>query len=90
VPRIGGDVFKYPLHSPDRDDLGEATYAVRVKPGEEIDLGAGKRFHILYVVPFDEDSPFVAMLKVGGVGVQFGVRSDGCPSGRSGQLPAPG
>jgi hypothetical protein len=27
VPRIGGDVFRYRLHSPDGDDLDEATYA---------------------------------------------------------------
>jgi hypothetical protein len=29
-------VFRYRLHSPDGDDLGEATYAVMIKPGEEI------------------------------------------------------
>jgi hypothetical protein len=33
-------VFRYRLHSPDGDDLGEATYAVLLKPGEEIH-GAG-------------------------------------------------
>jgi hypothetical protein len=27
-------VFRYRLHSPDGDDLGEATYAVTIKPGE--------------------------------------------------------
>jgi len=27
-PRNGGDVFRYRLHSPDGDDLGEATYAM--------------------------------------------------------------
>src|SRR6476660_6407755 len=32
----GGDVFRYRLHSPDGDDLGEATYAMMIKPGEEI------------------------------------------------------
>jgi hypothetical protein len=44
APRIGGDVFRYRLHSPDGDDLGEATYAIMIKPGEEILLGAGRRF----------------------------------------------
>lgn len=26
-------MFRYRLHSPDGDDLGEATYAVMIKPG---------------------------------------------------------
>ena len=30
------DMFRYRLHSPDGDDLGEATYAVMIKPSEEI------------------------------------------------------
>jgi hypothetical protein len=29
-------VFRYRLHSPDGDDLGEATYAVMIKSGEEV------------------------------------------------------
>ena len=29
-------MFRYRLHSPDGDDLGEATYAMMIKPGEEI------------------------------------------------------
>ncbi len=28
-------MFRYRLHSPDGDDLGEATYAIMIKPGEE-------------------------------------------------------
>jgi hypothetical protein len=51
-------VFRYRLHSPDGDDLGEATYAMMIKPGEEIHLGAGRRFRVLDVVMFDdEDDP---------------------------------
>ena len=59
-------MFRYRLHSPDGDGLGEATYAVMIKPGEEILFGNGRRFRVLDVVPFDEEdeSPFVAMLKV--------------------------
>jgi hypothetical protein len=59
-------VFSYRLHSPDGDDLGEATYAMMIKPGEEIHLGAGKRFRVLDVVPFEEEdeSPFVGLLQV--------------------------
>jgi hypothetical protein len=44
-------MFRYGLHSPDGDDLGEATYAAMIKPGEEIHLGAGQRFRVLNVVP---------------------------------------
>ena len=59
-------MFRYRLHSPDGDDLGEATYAQMIKPGEEIHLGAGQRFRVLDVVPFEEEdeSPFVGLLRV--------------------------
>jgi hypothetical protein len=40
-------VFRYRLHSPDGDDLGEATYAVMIKPGEEIMAGNNERFRVL-------------------------------------------
>ena len=46
-------MFRYRLHSPDGDDLGEATYAM-MEPGEEIHLGAGQWFRVLDVVPFEE------------------------------------
>jgi hypothetical protein len=54
------------MHSPDGDDLGEATYAVMIKPGEEVLVGNGRRLRVLEVVPFDEgdESPFVGMLRV--------------------------
>ena len=29
-------MFRYGLHSPDGDDLGEATYAMMIQPGEEV------------------------------------------------------
>jgi hypothetical protein len=59
-------MFRYRLHSPDGDDLGEATYAMQIKPGEEIHLDAGKRFRVLDVVPFEEadELGFVGSLKV--------------------------
>ena len=59
-------MFRYRLHSPDGDDLGEATYASQIKPGEEIHLDAGQRFRVLDVVPFEEadELRFVGMLKV--------------------------
>lgn len=50
----------------DGDDLGEATYALMIKPGGEIIADKNRRFRVLDVVPFeDEDeSPFVGMLRV--------------------------
>jgi hypothetical protein len=59
-------VFRYRLHSPDGDDLGEATYAVMIKVGEEVLVGNGRRLRVLDVVPFaeDDESPFVVLLKV--------------------------
>jgi hypothetical protein len=59
-------MFMYGLHSPDGDDLGEATYAQMIKPGEEIIAGNAKRFRVVNVVPFEEEdeSPFVGLLLV--------------------------
>jgi hypothetical protein len=59
-------VFKYRLHSPDGDDLGEATYAQMIKLGEEILFGGGRRFRVLTVVRFEEEdeSPFGGLLQV--------------------------
>jgi hypothetical protein len=58
-------MFRYRLHSPDGDDLGEATYAVMIKPDEEILVGNGRRLRVLAVLPFEDDeSPFVGLLQV--------------------------
>jgi hypothetical protein len=58
-------MFTYRLHSPDGDDLGEATYPDRVKVGEELFFGGGRRFRVLDVVIFEEEeSPFVGLLQV--------------------------
>jgi hypothetical protein len=56
-------VFKYRLHSPDGDDLGEAVYAQMIKPGDEIIAGSNQRFRVVAVVPFKEEdeSPFVGL-----------------------------
>ena len=41
------------------------TYAVWIKPGEEILTGDGRNLRVLDVVPVDEDdSPFVGLLNV--------------------------
>jgi hypothetical protein len=48
-------VFRYRLHSPDGDDLGEATYAQMIKLGER-SSSAGQRFGVLDVVRFERTS----------------------------------
>jgi hypothetical protein len=48
-------VLRYRLHSPDGDDLGEATYAIMIQPGEEMPFGNGRRLRVLDVVPFEEE-----------------------------------
>lgn len=59
-------MFRYRLHTADGDDLGEATYAMMIKPGEEILVGNGRRFRVIDVVPFEEEdeSAFVGLLQV--------------------------
>jgi hypothetical protein len=59
-------MFRHRLHSPDGDDLGEATYAQMINPGEEIIAGKNEHFRVVDVVPFDEEdeSPFVGLLQV--------------------------
>lgn len=54
-------MFRYRLHSPDGHDLGESTYAVPIKAGEEIFDGNGTRFHVFGVAAFEEDEPFVVL-----------------------------
>jgi len=59
-------MFRYRLHSPDGDDLGEATYAVMIKPGEEIhgsgDSACGS--WLLSRSGRTTESPFVGLLQV--------------------------
>ena len=54
------------LHSQDGYDLGEATYAMMIKPGEEIIAGKNEHVRVVAVVPFEEEdeSPFVGLLHV--------------------------
>jgi hypothetical protein len=59
-------VFRYRLHLKDGSDAGEATYAVMIKPGEEVISGSNEHFRVVAVVPFDaeDQSPFVGQLRV--------------------------
>ena len=40
-------MFRYRLHSPDGDDLGEATYAQMIHPDEEIIANGNKRLRVI-------------------------------------------
>jgi hypothetical protein len=40
-------MFRYRLHSPDGDDLGEACLRGPDQTGEEVHLDAGQRFRVL-------------------------------------------
>jgi hypothetical protein len=65
-------MFRYRLHTADGDDIGEATYAQMIHPGEEIIANSNQRFRVLDVVPVvdvvrfeeDDESPFVGLLQV--------------------------
>jgi hypothetical protein len=59
-------MFRYKVHLEDGSDAGEATYAQMIHLGDEIHMGAGERFRVVDVVPFeeDDDSPFVGLLQV--------------------------
>jgi hypothetical protein len=61
-------MFTYRLHLEDGSDAtpAQATYAVMIKPGEEILVGNGRHLRVLDVVPFEEEdeSPFVGLLQV--------------------------
>jgi hypothetical protein len=65
-PRTGGQIFRYRLHGPDGDDLGEASYAQQIFVDEEIIAGRNQHYRVVDLVPFDEEdeSPFVGLLQV--------------------------
>lgn len=57
-------MFSYLLLTPDGANLGEATYAVMIHPGEKIIASDNQPFHVLDLVPVDEEesSPLVGLL----------------------------
>ena len=61
-------MFRCRLHSLDGDDLGEAAFAMQIKPGEDIQVG-GRRFRVPDVVPFEEEMSrrSLVLLQVEGV-----------------------
>jgi hypothetical protein len=64
--RPGGSSSRLRTTAADGDDVGEATYPERIKVGEELFFGGGRRYRVLDVVLLDEDdeSPFVVLLQV--------------------------
>jgi hypothetical protein len=58
-------MFRYRLHTPGGDDLGEATYAMMIQPGRRSSPGGGRRLRVLDVVLFEEEdkSPLVGLLR---------------------------
>jgi hypothetical protein len=61
--------YRYKVHDADGAEIGEAHYAVRIQPGEDIILGAGQKMRALSVIAVEEeDSPYVGLLQVEPVG----------------------
>lgn len=59
-------MFRSRVYSPDGDDLGEPTYAMRIRLNDEIHFEGGKRFRVVDVAVYgeEEESPFVGLLMV--------------------------
>jgi hypothetical protein len=75
----GGEIYRYRMHLEDGSDVGEATYAVLIKPGEEILVGNGRRFRVLAVVPFEEEDPqLLGLLQVEGRVARNDASVSGC------------
>jgi hypothetical protein len=60
-------MFRYRLHTSGGDDLGDATYAVPIRPGDEIHVAGGERLRVVAVLPFEREGdgpPLAGMLEV--------------------------
>lgn len=57
-------MFRYKVYTSDGDELGEATYAMMIRPDEEIHLDGGRVFRVLAVEPAEDESPYVGLLEV--------------------------
>lgn len=57
--------FAYWLFLEDGSDVGEASYAVPIKPDDVVHLAGGARMRVLDLVPMpEEDSLLTGLLKV--------------------------
>ena len=70
-------MFRCGLHSPDGHDLGEATYAMMIQPGEEIQVNGGQRARVIDVVPFDPRHTRIAWLSEIRLPMRPGMRQAG-------------
>lgn len=59
-------MFRYKLYAADGDEIGEASYAVMIRPEDEIHLDGGRRFRVIAVVPWEpeDESPYTGLLQV--------------------------
>ena len=58
-------MFRYKLHTPLGEEIGEATYRFLIEPGEELTVGDNQRVRVVKVVPIEEQGPdLVAVLYV--------------------------
>jgi hypothetical protein len=58
-------MFRYRLHTPLGEEIGEATYRFLLEPGEELSVGEDQRFRVVDVIPIEEEgSEVVALLYV--------------------------
>jgi hypothetical protein len=58
-------MFKYRLHTPLGEEIGEAAYRFLIEPGEELTAGGNQRFRVIDVIPIEEQgSDVVAVLYV--------------------------
>ena len=58
-------MFRYKLHTPLGEEIGEATYRFLLEPGEVLTLGDHQRVRVLDVIPIEErGSDIVALVHV--------------------------
>ena len=58
-------LYRYKLHTRDGADVGEAEYAVWIKPGELIYANDGGKLRVVDVVPvLEADARYVGLLMV--------------------------
>ena len=56
---------KYMLHSEDGDSLGAIRLGGPIAAGETIELGGGRSYRVIDVLPFlDTDTPYVGAVRV--------------------------
>jgi hypothetical protein len=55
---------RYKIHFEDGSEAGEAVYAVHIKPGDVIIAAGTQKVRVLDLVPVEEDSPYVGLLRV--------------------------